>query len=56
VNNVIHDRITAHAVASHIAALLGSDVVELWPGGYPRGRASPRNEVKQTECEAGGVQ
>ncbi|HUW00594.1 MAG TPA: helix-turn-helix domain-containing protein [Gallionella sp.] len=60
VNNVIHDRITAHAVASHIAALLGSEVGELWPDRYvfkPRGRTPPRSEAKQTECEAnGGVQ
>jgi lambda repressor-like predicted transcriptional regulator len=34
VNNVIHGRITAHAVASHIAAMLGQTVEELWPARY----------------------
>lgn len=40
VGNVIHDRITAHAVASHIAGLLGCTVADLWPNRYifkPRG-------------------
>ena len=41
VNGVIHDRTTAHAVASHIAGLLGCTVQQLWPERYvfkPRGR------------------
>lgn len=46
VNNVIHGRITAFAVASHIASLLGSTVEEMWPGRYtfkPRGPAANRS-------------
>lgn len=45
VNNVIHARITAHAVASHIAGLLGSTVEALWPTRYtfkPRGPSAHR--------------
>lgn len=45
VNNVIHDRITAHGVALHIATLLGIPVAEVWPGRYtfkPRGPAPNR--------------
>jgi lambda repressor-like predicted transcriptional regulator len=45
VNNVIHDRITAHEVAKHIASLLGIPVTEVWPRRYifkPRGRAPSR--------------
>ncbi len=34
VNNVIHDRITAHAVASYIARLIGCTVAEIWPNRY----------------------
>lgn len=51
VNNVIHDRITAHRVASHIAGLLGYRVEELWPARYvfkPRGPAANR-------CEPGKI-
>lgn len=46
VNNVIHDRISAHAVATHIALLLGYEVGEVWPRRYvfkPRGVASNRS-------------
>jgi len=42
VGNVIHGRITAHAVASYIAQLLGCTIDDLWPGQYtfkPRRRA-----------------
>jgi lambda repressor-like predicted transcriptional regulator len=39
VNNVIHDRITAYGVASHIAQLIGKEVEELWPDRY---RFKPR--------------
>jgi hypothetical protein len=45
VNNVVHGRITAYAVASHIANLLGQRVEELWPAQYvfkPRGPSSNR--------------
>jgi Ner family transcriptional regulator len=40
ISNVIHNRITAHAVATHIAVLLGCEVGEVWPDRYvfkPRG-------------------
>lgn len=45
VNNVIHDRITAFAVASHIAGLLTCQIEELWPTRYafkPRGPSAQR--------------
>lgn len=44
VGNVIHGRISAFEIASHVAALLGTSAAELWPQRYtfrPRGR-SPR--------------
>lgn len=47
VSNVIHDRATAHGVASYIADLLGMRVEELWPDRYcfkpraPMRRAGP---------------
>ena len=34
VSNVIHDRVTAHKVASYIAELLGMQIEELWPDRY----------------------
>lgn len=34
VSNVIHGRITSFTVASHIAALIGQEVTELWPAKY----------------------
>lgn len=34
VSNVIHSRITAYAVAQHIAGLLGHTVQEIWPDRY----------------------
>ena len=43
VGNVIHNRITAYEVASHIARALGEDLTTLWPNRYtfkPRGRRS----------------
>ncbi len=58
VNNVIHDRITSYAVASHIAELLGSKADELWPGRYvfkPRGRVSHRGGVKRKPSVDGGA-
>lgn len=45
VNNVIHDRSTAHGVAAYIAQLLECRVEDLWPERYrfkPRGPASNR--------------
>ena len=53
VSNVIHDRATAHGVATYIAELLGMRVDELWPARYcfkPRGPASSRHpKHKKTE-------
>jgi len=34
VSNVIHGRITAYAVARHIAGLLGLPIEEIWPERY----------------------
>jgi Ner family transcriptional regulator len=47
VSNVIHGRITAHAVAQHIAVLLGQSVQDIWPDRYvfkPRTQASKRTK------------
>ncbi len=48
VSNVIHGRITAYAVALHIAGLLGLRTEALWPARYifkPRQRQSHREEL-----------
>ena len=48
VSNVIHGRITAYAVAQHIAGLLGLRIEELWPERYifkPRQRQSLREDL-----------
>lgn len=48
VSNVIHGRITAYAVAQHIASLLGLRIEELWPERYifkPRQRQSRREDM-----------
>lgn len=48
VSNVIHDRVTAHGVATYIAELLGMRVDELWPARYcfkPRGPATKRRKA-----------
>lgn len=45
VGNVIHDRVTAYDIASHIAQLLGEEVSALWPNRYcfkPRGSMAQR--------------
>lgn len=45
VSNVIHGRITAHAIAQHIALLLGQTVQDIWPDRYvfkPRTSTSKR--------------
>ncbi|MBK7847569.1 MAG: helix-turn-helix domain-containing protein [Zoogloea sp.] len=50
VNNVIHDRITAYEVASHIAGLLTCRIEELWPARYtfkPRGPSAHRGVQKE---------
>lgn len=47
VSNVIHGRITAHAVAQHIAVLLGQTVQDIWPDRYvfkPRAQWSKRSK------------
>ncbi|MCK6389880.1 MAG: helix-turn-helix domain-containing protein [Azonexus sp.] len=48
VSNVIHGRITAYAVAQHIAGLLGLRIEELWPERYifkPRQRQSHKENM-----------
>lgn len=48
VSNVIHGRITAHAVAQHIAGTLGLRIEELWPERYifkPRERQSQKEKL-----------
>ena len=48
VSNVIHGRITAYAVAQHIAGLLGLRIEELWPERYifkPRQRQSHKEDI-----------
>lgn len=48
VSNVIHGRITAYAVAQHIAGLLGLRIEELWPERYifkPRQRQNHREDM-----------
>lgn len=50
VSNVIHGRVTAHAVAALIADYLGLGVDEIWPGRYvykPRNRQSDKKEQIQ---------
>ncbi len=49
VNNVIHNRITAYAVASHIAGLLGNEVEEVWPDRYVFKTAWPRTKSPGSE-------
>ena len=56
VNNVIHNRITSHAVATYIAELLGSNVKELWPQRYifkPRGRTPHHSEPQKSSVDGG---
>ena len=48
VSNVIHGRITAYAVAQHIAGLLGFRIEELWPERYifkPRQRQNHKEDM-----------
>ncbi|MDF0379021.1 helix-turn-helix domain-containing protein [Methylophilus sp. YYY-1] len=59
VNNVIHGRVTAHPVATHIATLLDLQIEALWPNQYtfkPRGpskkrRSSSSDDISEGECE-----
>ena len=48
VSNVIHGRITAYAVAQHIAGLLGLRIEDIWPERYifkPRQRQSHKEDM-----------
>ncbi len=48
VSNVIHGRITAYAVAQHIAGLLGLRIEDIWPERYifkPRQRQSHKENM-----------
>lgn len=48
VSNVIHGRITAYAVAQHIADLLGLRIEDIWPERYifkPRQRQSHKEKL-----------
>ena len=48
VSNVIHGRITAYAVAQHIADLLGLRIEDIWPERYifkPRQRQNHREDM-----------
>lgn len=57
INNVIHDRITAYAIATHIAKLLGSNAIDLWPERYvfkPRGRKQNSGNNKCLMCDTNG--
>lgn len=54
VSNVIHDRVTAHGVATYIAELLGMRVDELWPTRYcfkPRGPATKRRKTGEAPAD-----
>lgn len=59
VSNVIHGRITAHAVAQHIAVLMGQTVQDIWPDRYvfkPRTQSSkrPKNAPSVTSTSEEG--
>lgn len=48
VSNVIHGRITAYAVAQHIAGLLGLRIEDIWPERYifkPRQRQNHKEDM-----------
>ena len=45
VNNVIHNRVTCHRVAMHIATLLNEPLENLWPGRY---EFKPRQRLTKT--------
>jgi Ner family transcriptional regulator len=51
VNNVIHGRTTCFAVAAHIAKLLQSEPILLWPERYVfKPRQTKRNSITQGEA------
>ena len=50
VNNVVHNRVTCHRVAEHIATLLHEPMQALWPGRYeykPRARRLINKEITE---------
>ncbi|XZG69049.1 helix-turn-helix domain-containing protein [Chitinibacteraceae bacterium HSL-7] len=50
VNNVVHNRVTCHRVAEHIATLLQEPMQALWPGRY---EYKPR--IKRQESETAAI-
>ncbi|TLN01082.1 transcriptional regulator [bacterium] len=54
VSNVIHDRATAHSVASYIAELLGMRVEELWPDRYCFKPRAPTRRTRPVENRISG--
>lgn len=51
VNNVVHNRVTCHRVAEHIATLLQEPMQDLWPGRY---EYKPRVRRQTSETAAIG--
>lgn len=59
VNNVIHGRVTAFPVASHIATLLGQSVETIWPDQYSfktRGPSKKRRLKTKVELPEGACE
>ena len=54
VSNVIHDRATAHGVASYIAGLLGMRIEELWPDRYCSKPRAPTRRKRSVENRIDG--
>ena len=54
VSNVIHDRATAHGVASYIAGLLGMRIEELWPDRYCFKPRAPTRRKRSVENRIDG--
>ena len=52
--NVIHDRATAHGVASYIAGLLGMRIEELWPDRYCFKPRAPTRRKRSVENRIDG--
>ncbi len=52
VNNVVHNRVTSHTVAAHIAMLLQAPIESLWPGRYEyRPRAQSKNDRREEAAQ-----
>jgi len=52
VNNVVHNRVTSHEIAKHIAMLLEEPMDALWPGRYqykPRTRHKLERKENATQ-------